>query len=294
MQQWHAILWAVGAAGVMIAAETALPGSILPRVQGWWARVVAINVFQVALALIGGVTWNAWMQGFSLFQASKWPDAAAVLATYLVSTFVFYWWHRIRHESAFWWRAAHQIHHSASRLEVFTSFYKHPFEIAINSVLAAAICYPLMGCTPAQGAAYTLVIALAEMFYHWNVRTPRWIGAILQRPESHRLHHRRFHHTRNYGDLPLWDWLFGTYSNPSRADRVVCGFEPAQETAFGAMLAMREVDIRRDPEPMSFRPACFGCAAKLRCATALTSRAASAVSDSTAKSTSFTTNDPKE
>jgi sterol desaturase/sphingolipid hydroxylase (fatty acid hydroxylase superfamily) len=268
MHQTTAIGLAVAAAGVMIAVEQALPGAVLPRVRGWWARVVAINVFQVGIALVSGFTWNAWLQGASLFHVANWPALPAVGLTYFVSTFVFYWWHRVRHESEFWWLAAHQIHHSASRLEVFTSFYKHPFEIALNSVLSAVICYPLMGCSVAQGAAYTLLIALAEMFYHWNVRTPRWIGVLLQRPESHRLHHRRFHHTRNYGDLPLWDWLFGTFSNPSRADRVVCGFDPENETQFGAMLAMRPVDLKRDPEPLSFRPACFGCPAKLRCAAA--------------------------
>jgi sterol desaturase/sphingolipid hydroxylase (fatty acid hydroxylase superfamily) len=266
MHQAAAIGWAVAAAGLMIAGERALPGAVLPRVPGWWRRVIVVNLFQVGIALVSGFTWNAWLQGASWFHAAHWPGPLAVGVTYFVSTFVFYWWHRVRHESTFWWRVAHQIHHSASRLEVFTSFYKHPVEIALNSALSAAICYPLMGCSPAQGAAYTLIIALAEMFYHWNVRTPRWIGFLLQRPESHRLHHRRFHHTRNYGDLPLWDWLFGTFSNPSRADRVVCGFEPRQEAEFGRMLAWRAVDLQRDPEPMSLRPACFGCPSRLRCA----------------------------
>jgi sterol desaturase/sphingolipid hydroxylase (fatty acid hydroxylase superfamily) len=266
MHQNSAVMWAVAAGLVMIGVERALPGSVLPRVRGWWGRVVLINVFQVTLAVLSGYTWNRWWQSASLFTVSEWPMWAGTGATYFVSTFVFYWWHRLRHESPFWWRMAHQIHHSASRLEVLTSFYKHPLEIALNSALSSAICYPLMGCSAAQGAAYTFAIAIAEMFYHWNVRTPRWIGTVLQRPESHRLHHRRFHHTRNYGDLPLWDWLFGTYSNPARADKVRCGFETERERRLGSMLAFREVDTQRDSEPLDFRPACFGCPTKLRCA----------------------------
>jgi len=269
MQQFGAVGLALAAGLVMIAIERALPGSMLPRVRGWWGRVVVLNVFQVTLALVSGYAWNRWVAGASLFSASEWPMWAGVGVTYFFSTLVFYWWHRVRHESSLWWRIAHQIHHSASRLEVVTSFYKHPFEIAINSALSAAICYPLMGCSAEQGAAYTLIIALAEMFYHWNVRTPRWIGVVLQRPESHRLHHRRFHHTKNYGDLPLWDWLFGTYSNPTRADRVKCGFDGERERRLGAMLAFREIDTKRDAEPLDFRPACFGCPSKLRCARAL-------------------------
>src|SRR5579885_1199173 len=219
MNQFVAIGWAVTAGLVMIGVERTLPGAVLPRVPGWWWRVVAINAFQVLITILAGVTWNRWLQGHSVFHLARLPDGLAVGLTYFFSTFVFYWWHRIRHESPFWWRVAHQIHHSASRLEVMTSFYKHPAEIALNSLLSAAICYPMMGCSAGQGAIYTLIIALAEMFYHWNVRTPRWLGACIQRPESHRLHHRRFHHTRNYGDLPIWDWMFGTYANPARADR---------------------------------------------------------------------------
>lgn len=250
----------------MIGVERMRPGSVLPNVRGWWGRVVAIDLFQILITLVAGLTWNRWLQGDSLFSVAKLPNWLAISMTYLFSTFVFYWWHRVRHESRLWWRVAHQIHHSASRLEVMTSFYKHPVEIALNSVLSAAICYPFMGCSAGQGAAYTLIIALAEMFYHWNVRTPRWLGVLIQRPESHRLHHRRFHHTRNYGDLPVWDWLFGTYSNPVRAERVVCGFSDGREQALAAMLAAREIEVRRDPEPLKFSPACFGCPTKRRCA----------------------------
>ena len=47
---------------------------------------------------------------------------------WFVGTFVFYWWHRLRHAGG-WWLAFHQIHHSPSRIEVLTSFYKHPLEI---------------------------------------------------------------------------------------------------------------------------------------------------------------------
>jgi sterol desaturase/sphingolipid hydroxylase (fatty acid hydroxylase superfamily) len=265
MEQAMAVAWAVGAGLIMIGVERALPATVLPRIPGWWARVVMINTFQVGLAVLSGAMWNLWMQGVSLFNAADWPNWLAVIVTYLASTFVFYWWHRIRHESAFWWRVAHQIHHSATRLEVLTSFYKHPFEIAINSALSAAICYPLMGCSASQGAAYTVVIAVAEMFYHWNVRTPRWMGVLIQRPESHRLHHRQFHHTRNYGDLPVWDWLFGTFANPTQANRVVCGFAPGREQLFGPMLAMQEVETQRDSEPLDIRPACFGCPTRIRC-----------------------------
>ena len=52
------------------------------------------------------------------------------------------------------------------------------------------------------------------MFQHANIRTPHWLGYIVQRPESHSAHHERGVHARNYGDLPLFDIIFGTFHNP--------------------------------------------------------------------------------
>ena len=44
------------------------------------------------------------------------------LLGYLTITFVYYWWHRARHEHPWLWRYLHQIHHSPARLEIVTSF----------------------------------------------------------------------------------------------------------------------------------------------------------------------------
>jgi sterol desaturase/sphingolipid hydroxylase (fatty acid hydroxylase superfamily) len=249
----------------MLLIERVIPGTKMPKVAGWLWRAVMLNLCQIAIVIVAGVTWNEWLKGWSLLHATTWPDWIASLTTYIFSTFVFYWWHRIRHESHFWWRFAHQIHHSASRLEILTSFYKHPFEILINSVLSALLVYPIMGCSAQQGAYYTLLIAVGEMFYHWNVHTPRWLGHWFQRPESHRIHHQRDRHSKNYSDLPIWDKLFGTFSNPTNGDKVMCGFSDVRERKLTPMLLAREVETARVSEPLVFRPCCFGCEKSHRC-----------------------------
>ena len=101
------------------------------------------------------------------------PAGAAGLAAYFVATFVFYWWHRWRHEVDWLWRHFHQIHHSPRRLEVVTSFYKHPLEMVANSLVGTVLVYPVLGLSPEAGAVYTLCTALGEFFYHTNCRTPR-------------------------------------------------------------------------------------------------------------------------
>jgi sterol desaturase/sphingolipid hydroxylase (fatty acid hydroxylase superfamily) len=221
--------------------ERARPGWRLPAVRGWWWRVLAINGAQLAIVLVAGFTWERWASHASLLHLSDHVGpAAGGLIAYFIATFVFYWWHRARHESDLLWRLFHQIHHSPQRLEVITSFYKHPVEMAVNSVIGSLLVYAVLGLTPEAGAVYTLCTALGEFFYHTNVTTPRWVGWFFQRPEMHRIHHEHGRHRNNYGDIPWWDMLFGTYENPRRFG-ATCGFDAAREQRLADMLRWRDV-----------------------------------------------------
>jgi sterol desaturase/sphingolipid hydroxylase (fatty acid hydroxylase superfamily) len=133
------------------------------------------------------------------------------------------------------------MHHSPQRIEVITSFYKHPNEVLLNSVLSSAILYLVVGVGSQAAAGAVLLSGMAELVYHWNVRTPYWLGFIFQRPESHCVHHEKGVHSFNYSDLPVWDMLFGTFRNP-RVWNAECGFETQQELRFGEMLIGRDVN----------------------------------------------------
>ena len=234
----------VGAtACVMMIMEIVVPGRRWPSVGGWWVRAIALNLVQAGMVFVAGATWDRWFAGASLWNLEDiLGHAGGAIAGYLVITFVYYWWHRARHEIPILWRTFHQVHHSPQRIEIVTSFYKHPVEIAFNSVLSSAILYLLCGLSPEGATLAVLLTALAELFYHWNVKTPYWLGFIVQRPESHCVHHRRDWHRQNFSDLPLWDMLFGTFHNP-RDLEPSCGFDPALEAQVGAML--RGVDVHR-------------------------------------------------
>jgi sterol desaturase/sphingolipid hydroxylase (fatty acid hydroxylase superfamily) len=228
-------------AAVCFAIEHLFRGWRLPRVRSWHLRVVLINLVQVGVVVLAGFTWERWLSARSLFHLSRHlsPVPGGVLA-YVIATFVFYWWHRARHESDLLWRLFHQIHHSPRRLEVITSFYKHPLEMVANSLIGGLLVYTVLGLSPAAGAVYTACTALGEFFYHTNVRTPRWVGFFFQRPEMHRIHHEYGKHRNNYGDIVWWDMLFGTYDNPPSWD-AACGFEDAREQRLSDMLAFRDV-----------------------------------------------------
>lgn len=225
--------------------ERLFPGWELPRVRTWPSRVVAVNAVQLGVVTLAGYTWNRWLADRSLLHLDRHlnPLAGALLA-YFIATFIFYWWHRWRHESDLLWRAFHQIHHSPRRIEVITSFYKHPGEMVVNSLIGGLLTYTLLGLPTEAGAIYTACTALGEFFYHTSVRTPRWVGFVFQRPEMHRIHHEAGKHRNNYGDITWWDMLFGTYENPAEF-RSHCGFEAEREERLWDML--RYVDVHHDP-----------------------------------------------
>ena len=126
---------------------------------------------------------------------------------------------------------------------VFISLIFHLFD-----VLSSAILYLGVGLGAAAVAGAVLLSGLAELFYHWNVRTPHWLGYLFQRPESHCVHHQEGVHSYNFADLPLWDILFGTFHNP-RVAQFRCGFGPGHEHRLAEMLW--GVDVNRTPSERS-------------------------------------------
>ncbi len=241
----------------MIVVERVRPGRRLPTAPGFLGRAVALNGIQAASVFLLGSTLDDWWSRLALWDLSTLGTLASAAIGYLAITFVYYWWHRARHEVDWLWRSLHQLHHSPARLEVVTSFYKHPLEIGVNALLSSAILYGLVGVSPEAGAVAVLITGLAELVYHWNVRTPRWMGWFFQRPEMHCVHHERSRHTNNYSDLPLWDMLFGTFENPEVFD-ADCGFEAHREARLGAMLLGVDVNDGAAPRPGGVATAVVG------------------------------------
>jgi sterol desaturase/sphingolipid hydroxylase (fatty acid hydroxylase superfamily) len=227
------------AVGFMVA-ERLRPGRELPSPRGWYLRAAFLNAMQLAIIVGAGLTWNRWFSELSIVGiAHDMPPVLEGLLAWFIGTFVFYWWHRLRHSSDVLWRVIHQVHHSPQRIEAITSFYKHPLEIAVNSILASAIVFVLLGGSIEGAAWFNVFAATGEMFYHANIRTPSWVGYFMQRPEHHSIHHEVGVHNFNFGDITWWDRLFGTFREaPDFASS--CGFTNDAERELGAMLLFRD------------------------------------------------------
>jgi sterol desaturase/sphingolipid hydroxylase (fatty acid hydroxylase superfamily) len=223
-----------------LVLERIRPAVQLPGVPGWNRRAVGFVVLELMVAGTVLFAWMMFVECAALFDLSEHALALQVLCNWLLSTFVFYWWHRVRHSNNTLWRLTHQLHHSPSRIETLTTFYKHPLEVAADTLLNLGLSFIILGVSVPAFVAHLTWVACMQLLVHVNTKTPHWLGYLVSRPEMHRIHHEAGAHKNNYSDFPLWDFLFGTYENPpSRA--VECGFSPQQEARVRDMLLLRDV-----------------------------------------------------
>jgi len=234
--EWVALL----SLPVFIVWDLARPERRFEAPRFWRLRAAVVTVVTFYLSLYVGGLWGTWLDGVSLFDGAAlgtWGGAALGI---LVYELVHYWYHRAAHGFDWLWRAAHQMHHSAESLEAIGANYLHPLDTFLFTSWASLVFFPLLGLAPEAGAVAAAFLAFNAAFQHANIRTPRWLGYLIQRPESHGVHHERGVHRYNYSDLPLWDMLFGTFRNPERWE-AEAGFYTGASSRIGAMLIGRDV-----------------------------------------------------
>ena len=228
----------------MLLFEFFNPARKFPKVKFWIVRALLMVAIQVGVVTLGNFLWDKWFSGRTVFQLSHLHSVLSILIAFAVISFVSYWQHRLKHRVDFLWRFFHQVHHAPSRVEILTSFYRNPFEILVNMFCMSGILYGLLGCDAHTAQIVVFIMGAADLFYHWNIRTPPWLGYLIQRPEAHCIHHLAGVHAYNYGDIPLWDMLFGTYRNIVSFNGT-CGFGAENERSFLAMLAGRDLSGKR-------------------------------------------------
>ncbi|MCF6441251.1 sterol desaturase family protein [Pseudoalteromonas luteoviolacea] len=205
----------------------------------WLILASSISFFQSMSAIGAGLIFTDLFNHISLLNLGSTNILTQGVLGFMLTSFVAYWWHRAMHKFDFLWRTFHQLHHSPRRIESLSAFYLHPFDSVAATLLNAMCCYLILGLN-AYGTGVSLIIAAVYNIYiHADLKTPFWVGFIIQRPEMHRVHHKHMHHKQNYG-LALWDLLFGTFSNPKDYVREV-GFDEVREKRIYDMLKTKDV-----------------------------------------------------
>ena len=132
------------------------------------------------------------------------------------------------------------MHHSAESLDPYGACWLHPLDTILFTTLSSLVFFPLLGLNTSAGLIGALFLTFNALFQHANIRTAKWLGRIVQRPESHGVHHAHGAHRYNYSDLPLWDILFGTFRNP-RDFESECGFYVGASSRLRDMLLAQDV-----------------------------------------------------
>ncbi|GGH03893.1 hypothetical protein GCM10011416_23700 [Polaribacter pacificus] len=137
----------------------------------------------------------------------------AWLLVFFADDFAYYWFHRISHESRFFW-ASHVVHHSSQHYNLSTalrqtwsgSFYSFIFWLPLVFIGF----HPLMILTQMS------ISLLYQYWIHTELigKMPKWFEAVFNTPSHHRVHHAtnpQYLDRNHAGILIIWDKFFGTF-----------------------------------------------------------------------------------
>lgn len=199
---------------VLILWEAFFPARQLVNIRFWKVKGIAVFIFYFLLSSYLPVFINPFFEQYRILDVSVLGTVTGATFGVLLYEFGVFLWHRQMHNSDFLWKTFHQMHHSAERLDTYGAFFFSPLDM-IGWTVLSSICFSLIiGLNPQAITATLLIVNFLSIFQHANINTPRWLGYIVQRPESHTIHHAKNIHGSNYSDLPLFDMLFGTFQNP--------------------------------------------------------------------------------
>lgn len=200
--------------GGLALLDFIIPARAFPTVRAWRLKGLASAVMYFFLAGYSPFLWDTWLGQYQLIDGTSWPLWIAGPAALLLYQLGVYAWHRTMHNSDLLWRVFHQTHHSAERVDIWGALYFHPLDVVGFAFIGSLALTLILGVSPEAIMFAVMVSTFCGLFQHANLRTPHWLGYIITRPESHALHHERSVHRYNYGDIPVWDMLFGTFRNP--------------------------------------------------------------------------------
>jgi sterol desaturase/sphingolipid hydroxylase (fatty acid hydroxylase superfamily) len=232
-------LYILAVYAILILWEELFPARQLPKVKFWRLKGLTFFFAFFLVASYLPMLIDPFLAKYQLLDLSELGLLVSSLIGIIVYELAVYIYHVTMHKYDFLWRTFHQLHHSAERLDSYGALFHSPLDMIGFTVLGSISFALLIGLPPQTITLLLFVINFMAFFQHANIKTPRWIGYIIQRPESHSIHHGRGIHKNNYADLPLIDMIFGTFQNPKNYQK---------ETGFynGASNRIKDMFLFRD------------------------------------------------
>ncbi len=234
------VLTVIGLFAALAFIEFLFPARALPPMPYWRSKGFAAFIAFILLSTYLPLLWSEWLlplQLFDLTSLGKWGGAAIGVLLYEFGVYV---WHRSMHASNYLWRGFHQMHHSSERLDTWSAFWFSPLDMIGWTALSSLCLTVIIGISAEATTLVLYATTFLAVFQHANLRTPRWLGYIVQRPESHSVHHEKDVHTSNFSDLPIFDLLLGTFNNPREFSDEAGFYRGASERVI-EMICFRDV-----------------------------------------------------
>ncbi len=202
--------------GGLMLWEALLPARKLPKMSFWRLRGLLAFGFFFFLSSYLPMLWDGYLASYQVFDLTQLGTIGGAIVGILIYEFGVYLWHRAMHSNNFLWKVFHQMHHSAERIDSYGAFYFSPMDMIGFTFLGSLCLVVIAGFTAEATTLIILGTTFLSIFQHSNIKTPVWLGYIIQRPEAHAIHHAKGIHRYNYSDISLFDILFGTFKNPKR------------------------------------------------------------------------------
>jgi sterol desaturase/sphingolipid hydroxylase (fatty acid hydroxylase superfamily) len=211
-----------------------------------WLDIIYVLQTQLLFLTAAGAAVglsSAWLQRQTpvLFPTlAEWPLWIQVVLAVWVYDFVVYWRHRLEHQFFLLW-PIHAVHHTTTKVDVFTTTRLHPLELMAGGILNMWVTAKF-GVSP-EAASIGFMLYLNHNYYvHTNVKLvyPGFLKYIFVSPFMHRWHHAREEQAcnKNFGVVFAWnDWLFGTALHPKREPKAYGLDYPDGEVAHNSYLA---------------------------------------------------------
>lgn len=145
----------------------------------------------------------------------------AVALCFVLDDFRYYWWHRLSHQSRFFW-ASHVVHHSSQHYNLTTAL-RQPWTGFVTGALLTKTPLVLLGFHPLT----IIFVGGVNLVYQFWIHT-ELIGKlgplerVMNTPSHHRVHHAtnpRYLDANYAGVFIIWDRMFGTFVPESDEER---------------------------------------------------------------------------
>lgn len=199
-----------------LPSDAAPPVTVRSRADALGLLTAGSAVAAVASTAVAAATvWTAQTSATRLARLAPFglrTGAASYLLGIAGWDFIYYWNHRLSHESRWLW-AVHVAHHSSERYNLSTAL-RQP----VAEGFTMAVPYGLLALAGVPPRYIEDARALNLIYQFWihteAVRSIGWLERVLNTPSHHRAHHgsQRQYLDINHGSiLILWDKLFGTF-----------------------------------------------------------------------------------